>query len=147
MLDEDVCWQAVRSKNSFSDGKFFYGVVTTGVFCRPSCPSRLPLRKNVRFYASPRAAARDGLRPCLRCRPLATIGQDPGRERIQELCRFIEQHAEERLSLTALAEKAGMSPFHFQRCFKAVVGITPKWYVESRRVKKLKVSLRRCKDV
>ena len=147
MLDQDVCWQAVESKDSLSDGKFFYGVVTTGVFCRPSCPSRLPLRKNVRFYVSPRGAESDGLRPCLRCRPLATVGKDPAAERIQETCRFIEQHSAERLNLASLAKRAGMSPFHFQRCFKAVVGVTPKRYVEARRLKKLKASLRQCKNV
>jgi AraC family transcriptional regulator of adaptative response/methylated-DNA-[protein]-cysteine methyltransferase len=147
MLDPDLCWQAVQSKDSRTDGEFFYGVVTTGVFCRPSCPSRLPLRKNVRFYVSPGEAEKDGLRPCLRCRPFATVGTDPGTQRIQEICRFIEQHGGERLSLTALADRAGMSPFHFQRCFKAVVGVTPKLYVEARRVKKLKASLRQCRDV
>ena len=74
MLDNEMWWRAVESKNASFDGKFFYGVVTTGVYCRPSCPSRLPLQKNVRFYLTPKEAEADGLRACLRCRPLAAIG-------------------------------------------------------------------------
>src|SRR5438105_1478853 len=147
MLDQDQCWKGVRSRDSSSDGTFVYGVVTTGVFCRPSCPSRLPLRKNVRFYATSGAATSAGLRPCLRCRPLAAVDTDPVAQRIQEICRFLEEHAWARLSLAQLARKAGMSPFHFQRCFKAIVGVTPRLYIEARRLRRLKASLRRCKDV
>jgi AraC family transcriptional regulator of adaptative response/methylated-DNA-[protein]-cysteine methyltransferase len=147
MLDHEMCWQAVESRDTSFDGKFFYGVVTTGVFCRPSCPSRSPLRKNVRFYLTPKEAEADGLRACLRCRPLAAIGTDPTAQRMREMCRIIEQNATERLSLASLAAKAGMSPFHFQRGFKAVVGVTPKQYMEARRLEKLKSSLRQCRDV
>src|SRR5580693_4570370 len=71
MLDSEQCWQAVQDRDGTHDGRFFFGVLTTGVFCRPSCPSRTPLRKNVRFYRIPEDAEREGLRPCLRCRPLA----------------------------------------------------------------------------
>jgi AraC family transcriptional regulator of adaptative response/methylated-DNA-[protein]-cysteine methyltransferase len=145
MLDYEMCWQAVESKDKNCNGKFFYGVVTTGVYCRPSCPSRLPLRKNVRFYLTPQEAEADGLRACMRCRPLA--GADPTAQRMREMCRVIEQNAGERLSLAALAARAGMSPFHFQRGFKAVVGVTPKQYMEAHRLGKLKSSLRQCKDV
>jgi AraC family transcriptional regulator of adaptative response/methylated-DNA-[protein]-cysteine methyltransferase len=145
MLNYEVCWQAVESKDKSYNGKFFYGVVTTGVYCRPSCPSRLPLRKNVRFYLTPQEAEADGLRACMRCRPLA--GADPTAQRMREMCRIIEQNAGERLSLAELAAKAGMSPFHFQRGFKAVVGVTPKQYMEAHRLGRLKSSLRQCKDV
>jgi len=145
MLDYEMCWQAVESKDKSYNGKFFYGVVTTGVYCRPSCPSRLPLRKNVRFYLTPQEAENDGLRACMRCRPLA--GADPMAQRMREMCRVIEQNAGERLTLAELAAKAGMSLFHFQRGFKAVVGVTPKQYMEAHRMGKLKSSLRQCKDV
>jgi methylphosphotriester-DNA--protein-cysteine methyltransferase len=77
MLDQGNSWEAVQKRDKSRDGSFFYGVVTTGVYCRPSCPSRRPLRKNVRFYASAGDAERDGLRPCLRCRPLVAPGLNP----------------------------------------------------------------------
>src|SRR5437763_4752211 len=108
---DDVRWQAVLQRDRSSDGKFVFGVLTTGVYCRPSCPSRRPLRKNVRFYATAAEAERDGLRACKRCRPL-----DPERDRatakVRELCRFIEQHSDEAPDLAELAARAGLSRFH-----------------------------------
>src|SRR5262249_40577467 len=100
-----------------------------------------------RFYENPQDAERDGLRPCLRCRPLASIGADPNAERIREVCRYIESHSDEELRLTDLAAMANLSPFHFQRSFKAIAGVTPRQYVEASRLKKLKRSLRRSRDV
>jgi AraC family transcriptional regulator of adaptative response/methylated-DNA-[protein]-cysteine methyltransferase len=141
-MNDDQRWAAVRSRDPRCDGKFLYGVLTTGVFCRPSCPSRRPLRRNVRFYATPEDAVRDGLRPCLRCRPLAAVGEDPHAARIHAVARFIEAHADERLTLGALAARARLSPFHFQRRFKAVVGITPKQYLDACRMNRLKTGLR-----
>ena len=141
-MNDEQRWAAVRSRDARSDGKFLYGVLTTGVFCRPSCPSRTPLRKNVRFYATPDAAARDGLRPCLRCRPLAAAGDDPHAARIHAVARYIEAHADEALPLSALAARARLSPFHFQRRFKALVGVTPKQYLDACRMKRLKGALR-----
>jgi AraC family transcriptional regulator, regulatory protein of adaptative response / methylated-DNA-[protein]-cysteine methyltransferase len=147
MLDFELCWQAVTTKDSHYDNKFFFGVITTGVYCRPSCRSRMPLRKNVRFYETAAQAEADGLRACLRCRPLAAVGVHPAEQLIREVCRFIEQNVSDRLTLSALAAKAGVSPFHFQRAFKAVVGVSPRQYVEALRLRKFKTSLRRCKDV
>src|SRR5262249_18147023 len=138
VLDPERCWKAVTSKDQEFDDRFFFGVVTTGVYCRPSCRSRLPLRKNVRFYSTARNAEADGLRACLRCRPLALIGADPAAERMKELCRFIERNVSEHMPLSSLAREAGLSPFHFQRAFKVVVGVTPRQYVEALRLKKLK---------
>jgi AraC family transcriptional regulator, regulatory protein of adaptative response / methylated-DNA-[protein]-cysteine methyltransferase len=146
-LDSEACWQALQKRDRSQDGRFFFGVLTTGVFCRPSCPARQPLRKNVRFYQSPADAARDGLRPCLRCRPLATVGADPNTERIREICRYIESNSGEALKLADLAKRAGLSPFHFQRSFKAIVGLTPKQYLDSTRLGQLKRSLRKSRDV
>ena len=142
MLSETQCWKAVMARDRSFDGRFFFGVVTTGVYCRPSCPSRHPLRTNVRFFQAPAEAEQAGLRPCKRCRPLS----DPAAA-IAGLCRYIEQHCEERIDLAILAARAGLSRFHLQRTFKAAVGVTPKQYLEAHRVGKLKKELRQAKDV
>ena len=89
MFPAEQCWAAVQARDRSCDGKFYYGVITTGVYCRPSCAARLPLRKNVRFYATPAEAERAGLRPCLRCHP---IGADPDAVRLSEICRYIPRH-------------------------------------------------------
>ncbi|HEY6329996.1 MAG TPA: bifunctional DNA-binding transcriptional regulator/O6-methylguanine-DNA methyltransferase Ada [Blastocatellia bacterium] len=147
MLDQEKCWEAVQNRDASEDGKFFLGVVTTGVYCRPSCPSRHALRRNVRFYKTPPEAERDGLRPCLRCRPLAALGADPNADRVRDICRYIEDHSDDTLKLADLAQRARLSPFHFQRSFKAIVGLTPKQYIEACRVKRLKDGLRTARDV
>src|SRR5579884_4148907 len=113
MLDEEKCWSAVLAKDKSQDGRFFFGVLTTGVYCRPSCPARAPLRRNVRFYESAGEAERAGLRPCKRCRPLER--RDAAAQHMEEICRYIEAHSDEPLSLDVLAARAGMSRFHFQR--------------------------------
>jgi len=147
MLDHEQCWRAVQQRDGSQDGRFFFGVLTTGVYCRPSCPARSPLRKNVRFYQTPEEAEHFGLRPCLRCRPSAAIGKDPNAGRIQLICSYIERHSEDSLKLDELARRAKLSPFHFQRSFKAIVGLTPKQFMEAARLKKLKNSLRTSKNV
>jgi AraC family transcriptional regulator, regulatory protein of adaptative response / methylated-DNA-[protein]-cysteine methyltransferase len=140
-MNEELRWKAVTSRDRASDGKFLYGVMTTGVYCRPACSSRLPLRKNVRFYETPVQAERDGLRACKRCRPLEISG-DPMARRIGELCRYIETHAQDGLTLKQLSERAHASPFHLQRSFKAIVGVSPRQYVEEMRLRSLKRELR-----
>jgi len=143
MLNSDQCWEAIQKRDRAQDGHFYFGVMTTGVYCRPSCAARKPLRKNVRFYETPEQAEKDGLRPCLRCRPLAASGADPHTERIRELCRHIESHSGEPLKLRDLARCANLSPFHLQRSFKAVTGLTPKQYREAARLRSLKSGLKR----
>jgi AraC family transcriptional regulator of adaptative response/methylated-DNA-[protein]-cysteine methyltransferase len=145
MVTAERCWAALQTRDREMDGKFYYGVITTGVYCRPGCGARLPLRQNVRFYATPAEAERDGLRPCLRCRPLDRT--DSGMARWGQICRYIQDHATETLALADLAARAGLSPFHFQRSFKAAVGATPKQYQEIFRVQQLKNDLRIAGDV
>jgi AraC family transcriptional regulator of adaptative response/methylated-DNA-[protein]-cysteine methyltransferase len=142
MLSDSQCWDAIMARDRSFDGRFFFGVVTTGVFCRPSCPSRHPLRSNVRFFRQPAEAEQAGLRPCLRCRPLSNPTA-----LMEDLCRYIERHSGERLDLATLAARAGLSRFHLQRTFKAAVGLTPKQYIEAHRVGRLKKELRQAKDV
>ena len=140
--DEDLFWKAVEQRDRSFDGKFYLGVLTTGVYCRPSCSGR-PLRKNVRFFLSPAEAERAGLRPCLRCRPLAAAGLDPDTERIRAVCDYIRSHAHDELPLAEVAARAGLSRFHFQRSFKAIVGLTPRQFVEACRLDEFKGQLRK----
>jgi AraC family transcriptional regulator, regulatory protein of adaptative response / methylated-DNA-[protein]-cysteine methyltransferase len=145
MMDAKQCWEAVRRRDRTFDGIFYVGVRSTGVYCKPSCPSRRPLQQNVRFYPTPKAAERDGLRACLRCRPAEE--KDGKASRIHELCRYIEAHAAKPLSLSDLAKRVGLSRFYLQRTFKAVVGISPKQYLEACRLESLKGALKRSAGV
>ncbi len=141
--EAEVFWEAVKARDAAWDGKFYFGVATTGVYCRPSCKCRLPLRKNVRFFGSAEEAEEEGLRACLRCRPLDDeAGPAKEVERIREVCDYIRNHARDSLPLASLAERAGLSPFHFQRSFKKNVGLTPRQFVEACRLGSLKEQLR-----
>jgi len=142
-LNLENCWQALVDKNRIEDGNFYYGVVTTGVYCRPSCAARTPKRENVRFYVTVDEAERDGLRPCLRCHPRAIGGTDPMTETVRKLCTYIEDHADSPLTLRDLSAVAGVSPYHLQRSFKAVAGVSPKEYLDGCRTRKFKGILRR----
>ena len=141
-LDTETCWNAMQTRDASKDGTFVYGVLTTGVYCKPSCASRRALRKNVRFYATPAAAERDGLRACLRCKPDQKAGDAALGARIRKACEHIVRSAGEPLSLKQLATEVGLSPFHFQRSFKSLVGLTPKEFQEAERVRMLKTGLK-----
>ena len=146
-LDPDQLWPILERRDKSFDGQFFFGVVTTGVYCRPSCACRRPLRKNVRFFKEAQEAERAGLRPCLRCHPLAAIGQDPDTGRIRQACEYIRAHAQEPLTLAGMAAQAGLSRFHFQRTFKAIMGVTPRQFAEACRLDVLKTELRQQRSV
>jgi AraC family transcriptional regulator of adaptative response/methylated-DNA-[protein]-cysteine methyltransferase len=137
--DETTLWQAVLARDSGFDGWFVYGVLTTGIYCRPSCPSREPKRENVRFYGTPAEAERDGLRACLRCRPLEAAGLD---KRIETACATIREHANEPLPLARLAATVGLSAAHLQRVFKARIGVSPREYQAACRMAAFKTALR-----
>jgi AraC family transcriptional regulator of adaptative response/methylated-DNA-[protein]-cysteine methyltransferase len=139
--NEDALWNAVQARDAARDGEFFYGVMTTGVYCRPSCRSRRPLRRNIRFFASAEAAERAGLRPCKRCRPNGTP-VNVLNQVVHELARRIEAQPESKISLAQLARRAGYSPFHLQRSFKAIIGVTPKEYQTAARLRVFKQQLR-----
>jgi AraC family transcriptional regulator of adaptative response/methylated-DNA-[protein]-cysteine methyltransferase len=124
-------WRAVLARDRARDGEFWFAVRTTGVFCRPSCPSRTARRENVSFFDSPAAARAAGFRACLRCKPEAAAAP-PHVEAVQRACRLLDA-AETPLSLGELADAAGLSRYHFARVFKAATGLTPMAYQRSRR--------------
>jgi AraC family transcriptional regulator of adaptative response/methylated-DNA-[protein]-cysteine methyltransferase len=133
-------WQAVLARDASRDGSFVFAVSSTGVYCRPSCPSRRPRRENVAFFRQPDEAERAGYRACLRCRPRAAGGN--GRmQMVKAVCRYIEQHLDEAITLARLGSEFHQSPFHLQRTFKAVLGITPRAYADSCRMNELKHNL------
>jgi AraC family transcriptional regulator of adaptative response/methylated-DNA-[protein]-cysteine methyltransferase len=146
-MNDEQRWAAVCERDESQDGRFVYAVSTTGVYCRPSCPARRPLRRNVRFYDSPAAAEAAGSRACRRCRPLALVGDARRVARMRELCRYIEQHSDEALTLAALARRTHLSPSHLQRSFKALVGVSPRQYAEGLRLAHFKRELRSGRSV
>src|SRR5437763_737711 len=130
----DPRWQCVLARDSASDGKFVFAVSSTGIYCRPSCPSKRPRRENVSFFRRPQEAESAGFRECLRCRPKAFAG-NPRQQMVKAICRYIEQHLDEPLTLAKLSAEFGQSPFHLQRTFKAALEITPTEYAHSCRTR------------
>ena len=141
MHAEQQRWDAVLARDAQRDGEFVFAVATTGIFCRPSCPSRRPRRENVAFYDDATRAEQAGYRACLRCRPKAADGS-PQTALVRAVCRYIEQHLDEPVTLERLARQFGRSPFHLQKTFKAALGITPHAYAGSCRLDSLKRGLR-----
>jgi AraC family transcriptional regulator of adaptative response/methylated-DNA-[protein]-cysteine methyltransferase len=137
---DDECWTAIAARDRSAEGDFVYSVETTGVYCRPGCPSRLPRRENVRFHVNAAAAERAGFRPCKRCRPDEKSLEARNTAIVTKVCRLIET-AEEMPDLDRLAEMAGLSRFHFHRIFKAITGVTPKAYGDAHRTKRVRQEL------
>ncbi|SHF25161.1 AraC family transcriptional regulator, regulatory protein of adaptative response / methylated-DNA-[protein]-cysteine methyltransferase [Desulfacinum infernum DSM 9756] len=140
-VSEEARWRAVLDRDGAADGIFVYAVVTTGVYCRPSCPSRRPRRENVRFFESYQEAEKAGFRACAKCRPNRS-GAHPGAELVEWACRRIAQ-AESPPKLKDLAEEAGCSPSHLQRIFKKILAITPSRYAAQLRRQKVQTHLGR----
>ena len=139
---KDPRWTAVVARDSRADGKFFYAVRTTGVYCRPSCGSRRARPENLQFYATTADAERAGFRPCKRCKPDQPSLDRQHAAKVAKICRLIE-NAEEPPSLAELAGKAGLSAYHFHRIFKAVTGVTPRAYAAAHRAKRMRSELGR----
>ena len=137
---DDPRWTAVVARDAARDGEFVFAVSSTGVYCRPSCSARRPRRENVQFYAKPEQAEHAGYRACLRCRP-KSFGWNTESDGVKAICRFIEQHLDEPLTLDRLGKEFHQSPFHLQRRFKAMLGITPREYADSCRLRLLKRNL------
>lgn len=139
-------YAAVLARDKAFDGKFVYSVATTGIYCRPSCPSRHAKRENMAFHATPTEAEAAGFRPCKRCKPNAESLDAEHARLVADACRMIEA-AEEPPTLEALAAHVSVSPYHFHRIFKAVTGVTPKAYAVARRQKRMRDTLKRSNSV
>lgn len=133
-------WQAVIQRGAQAYSKFVYAVTTTSIYCRPTCSSRKPNRKNVRFFDNWRMAEENGFRPCKRCKPQMNNAPDPKIETVIQACKIIEE-AEHEQSLNELSDSAGLSPYHFHRTFKRVLGVTPKQYAMEIRLKRMRKNL------
>ncbi len=133
-------WNAVLARDAAHDGEFVFAVSSTGVYCRPSCAARRPRRENVAFFSQPEQAEKAGFRACLRCRPRSVSG-NPQSDWAKEVCRYIEQHLDEPVTLERLGKVFRQSSFHLQRRFKAALGITPREYGDSCRLRLLKRNL------
>ena len=147
-MNEAVAWESVLHRDASADDRFLYGVTTTGIYCRPSCPSRRPKRDNVAFFSSAEAAEHAGFRACQRCRPNRAKSSNGPVQRARD---YIDSHvadlSEERITLELLGEKSGLSPYHLQRKFKELIGLTPAQYTRARKSERLKDELKRGETV
>lgn len=138
----DARWKAVLERNPAFDGAFVYAVVSTGVYNRPTCPSRRPARERVCFLASPREAEARGYRACRRCRPERGPAGDPTAQAVLAACRAIEAGDGRPPSLAELSQRVGLGPHHLQRSFRRLIGVTPRQYADARRSQRLRARLR-----
>jgi AraC family transcriptional regulator, regulatory protein of adaptative response / methylated-DNA-[protein]-cysteine methyltransferase len=150
-------WQAVQARDRSADGAFVYAVRSTGIYCRPSCPSRKPGREQVIFFPLPEAAEQRGFRECRRCRPRAHPMRDPKIATVARVCREIERRVQSdlgtdkrsdtQLTLAALGALACLSPHQLDRAFRSAMGITPRQYADAQRMRRLKSQLKRGDNV
>jgi AraC family transcriptional regulator of adaptative response/methylated-DNA-[protein]-cysteine methyltransferase len=142
VMDNPELWSAVLARDSSRDGSFVFAVRSTGIYCRPSCPARRPHREQVSFFQVPEAAEQAGYRACRRCHPRRAIASDPRVDLVRRICHAIDEHDEEPQTLKTLTAQTGVSTHHLHRTFKEVMGITPRQYAESRRLKRFKANVK-----
>jgi AraC family transcriptional regulator, regulatory protein of adaptative response / methylated-DNA-[protein]-cysteine methyltransferase len=145
MTDEEK-WRAVMTKDPKADGKFYYSVKTTGVYCLPSCPARSALRRNIAFHDTPEDAEKAGFRPCKRCWPKGPSKTAVHESAVARACRLIET-ADKEPTLDELAKQARISSYYFHRVFKALTGVTPKEYAMAHRTQRMRHELRKSNSV
>jgi AraC family transcriptional regulator of adaptative response/methylated-DNA-[protein]-cysteine methyltransferase len=139
-MSEEEYWNAIETGDKAYDGKFYYGVITTGVYCKPSCPSRPALRANMRLFKSCEEAEKQSLRPCKKCNPRDYNS-------LTKVADYIETQADEKITLETLADISGLSSHHIQRKFKAAYGVSPKEYQNGLRLQKFKSALKEGDDI
>jgi AraC family transcriptional regulator of adaptative response/methylated-DNA-[protein]-cysteine methyltransferase len=140
-------WRIVLGRDRRYDDAFVYAVRSTGIYCRPSCPSRRPRRQQVVFLPNPDAARRAGYRPCRRCHPGEAARTDPRLATVREACRFIDANPTEPTTLAALAARVGTTPPRLARAFRSVLGLSPRQYRDARRLHRFKTELKEKKRV
>lgn len=140
-------WRAVEDRDNHYDGKFVFAVSSTGIYCRPSCPSRRPRREHVKFFAHALGAEQAGYRACKRCQPDKPAPDEPRLESIRQMCQYIEEASDHTVTLDELARHFNLSRYHLQRTFKRLVGVTPRQYAEERRLERFKEHLKKQEPV
>jgi AraC family transcriptional regulator of adaptative response/methylated-DNA-[protein]-cysteine methyltransferase len=140
-MSQDEKMAAVSTRNKEYDGTLIYGVTSTGIYCKPSCPSRKPKEENIVFFESASEAERSGFRSCKRCQP-DKMDHSPTEELGKAVTEFIDGKLDERLTLERLGREFDVSPHHLQKTFKKIMGISPRKYTESKRLERFKDGLR-----
>lgn len=143
-METEIFWQAIKTNDARFNGTFVYAVNSTGVYCKPSCASKLPKRANVRFFESFKQAEANGFRSCLRCQPKSERA-NPQVEIVIRACEMLE--TEESVSLKDLSSELNLSPAHLQKLFKEFIGVSPKKYAETKRLEKFKNEIKKGSDV
>lgn len=146
-LNEAEYWNAIEKRDKQYDGVFWFGLRTTGIYCRPSCPSRQPNQENVEYFATPDAARRSSYRACLRCHPDEIALVDPQAELVQSICLLLDESIAENPDLAFLSQQVGVSQSHLQRIFKKLMGVSPRQYVEARRADIFKAGVKEGRSV
>ncbi|MEP7117630.1 MAG: Ada metal-binding domain-containing protein, partial [Acidobacteriota bacterium] len=144
---DDARWTQVLTRAVEADGRFVYAVLSTGVFCRPTCPSRRPRRDRVRFFDRPEQAERAGFRACLRCAPHGARPVNPAAKAVARAASFLRANATEPVVLSALAAHVALSPSHLQRVFTAHTGVSPREFHAACRAEHFRRALRHGADV
>ncbi len=146
-ISREERWHAIQNRDSHYDDIFVFAVLSTGIFCRPSCPSKRAKKANVIFFSRPDAAEAAGFRACLRCRPKDERARHEQKRAIEEVCAFIDMNPDSKVTLGVLSDRLGISPYHLQRMFKRAVGITPRQYAEKGKLDRAKLLLKRGESV
>ncbi len=147
MMNNEIFWRAINEKDARFNGVFFTTVLTTKIYCKPSCAARVPKRENVQFVATCEEAEKQGFRACLRCKPKEFDAPNANLELVRNACKYIEANDFEQPSLDDLSAETGFSTTHLQKVFKQILGVSPKEFADKLRLEKFKESVKKGSDV